>query len=130
MITWFSGIILYLYVSLQSGNLTHAGSMIACPCQSIMAAIFSGIIVMIALLAGWPISLPQIRKHWNNSRVYVLVLISIGVILLFFSQPLGLTAELYYADGTTFIGPSLVSRLIGYFLISFSIVNWPYKSTN
>ena len=130
MVTWFTGIILYLFASLLTGNITHPGSVIACPIQCIMGTVFSGIFVVIALIAGWPLSFSKIRKHWNNSNRYVWILISIGVILTFFSQPLGLTEELYYADGTTFIGPSSNSILIGYFLISFSIVNWPYKTTN
>jgi hypothetical protein len=97
-------------------------------CQPVMAVFISGFFVFVTTLIGLPLALPNVRLFWSKAVLFNLVFLVAGIVLLFFSQALGWKANLIDPEtNRTYIGPNPIAIVVGYFLLIFSIVNWPPK---
>jgi hypothetical protein len=91
----------------------------------------STLCVLLAIIVGLPLSVPSIRRLWSKALVLNFALLIAGFVLLLFSQALGLNAQLIdpNTNDTYYVGPHPAAVILGYFLLVFSIVNWPFKPT-
>ena len=97
-------------------------------CQPPMAICITSLFILAAIITGIPLLLPRLKQLWAKAVWVNVGILVIGCVLLFFSQSFGLTSELTNPDtNQTFTGPSLLATVIGFFLLIFSIVNWPSK---
>ncbi len=119
---WVVGALIYFLGVIITGGMDGFPALI---CQPFMAAFVSAVLVVIVFVAGTPLYLTRLNNIWRKARMANLSLLIIGYLLCFHSKNLGFTAELQYPSGEEFFGPNSRTTLLGYFLILFSIVNWP-----
>jgi hypothetical protein len=118
----------YVVIVIVSGSWAGIESFM---CQPIISVCPSSLCVLLAIVVGLPLSVPSIRRLWSKALVLNIALLIAGFVLLFFSQALGLNAQLIdpNTNETYYVGPHPVAVTLGYFLLVFSIVNWPFKPT-
>ena len=102
----------------------------SCICQPVISIFPSSMCVLLAIIVGLPLSVPSIRRFWSKALVLNIALLIAGFVLLLFSQALGLNAQLIDPNtNDTYYVAHPVAVTLGYFLLVFSIVNWPFKPT-
>ncbi len=111
-IAWIIGCIIYFIGVMVS---PYAGFE-ALICQPPMAVCMSGLFVFVTTLMGLPLALPSVRQFWSKAVLLNLTFLLAGIVLLFFSQALGLTAILVEPETSqTFVGPHPIAIVAGYF---------------
>jgi hypothetical protein len=121
---WIVGALVYFLGVIITGGMDGFPALI---CQPFMAAFVSAVFVVIVFIAGLPLFLTRLNNIWRKARMVDISLLILGYILCFHSQYLGFTDIYYYPFEKDYVGPNAWTTLLGYFLIIFSIVNWPKK---
>jgi hypothetical protein len=94
--------------------------------QPIVAAVSSTVFVGIALLAGLVLRIQPIRRAWTAQCAAMLALLSLAVMCL--GSKLGLTDVYTFPEnGDRFTGLHPAAALSAYFLLLFSVANWPVR---
>ncbi len=99
--------------------------------QPIMAALFSGLFVGAAFVAGLPLRAPKIRKAWSGVGWWALLISLAAIGVLIFHKNLGLEVE--GINPETHEKVKMISPLAGvltYFFAIFPIVNFPPKKAS
>jgi len=104
------------------------GSMIF---QPIMAALSSGVFVLLAVLVGLVLKIPILSRWWRSSRVWAGILIAGSLFMLCFGSWLGF-GDIYtdFETGRQFKGLHPIAAFSAYFCLIFAIANWPFSSKN
>jgi hypothetical protein len=124
-IAWVVGCIVYVVGSILTSNYAGFESLL---CQPVVAVCASSLFVLSAIVVGLPLAIPSIKRLWSKALILNLAFLIVGFVLLFFSQAFGLNTELTDPEtNQTFVGPHPVAVILGFFLLTFSIVNWPFK---
>ena len=122
ILAWAVGIVVYMIAAIATGVIDGAP---ACLCQPAMAFVFSGIFILLAYLVRLPISLLHLDRHKRPLLFLNIALLTIGLVLLLFSQQLGVSYLLFDSmTGEYFNGPNPIALIIGYFMIILAIINW------
>lgn len=96
--------------------------------QPILAALWSGFVVALALLVGLLLRVQPISRIWNGSRRWAALIAVASVFILVFGYFLGLThvgVNPETHQEITMLHPA--AALAGYFFLLFSIANWPIR---
>lgn len=96
--------------------------------QPILAALWSGFVVALALLVGLLLRVQSISCIWNASRRWAALIAAASVFVLAFGYFLGLTyvgVNPETHQEITMLHPA--AALGGYFFLLFSIANWPIR---
>ena len=97
--------------------------------QPIMAALWSAFAVFLSLLVGLVLRVGPLSRVWNGSRRWAALIIVASLFVLIFGYFLGLTdvgIEPESEAEVVILHP--VAALTGYFLLVFSIANWPIRT--
>ena len=94
--------------------------------QPIMAALTSTLFVGAALLVGLVFRIPFIGRVWSSSWCWAGLLAVSSLFVLCLGSTFGMTSMYTNPEtGTQFRGIHPVAALGGYFVLIFSIANWP-----
>lgn len=94
--------------------------------QPIMAALTSTLFVGAALLVGLVFRIPAVGRAWSGSWWWPGSLAAGSLLVLCLGSTLGITSLYTNPEtGVSFTGIHPAAALGGYFLLIFSIVNWP-----
>jgi hypothetical protein len=119
---WGIGFILYMVAAMLTADVYGVP---ACFCQPAIAFVFGGIFVGLAYLLMLLTRRLHLDQYKPQIRIFNIILLVVGSILLLFSQRLGLTYPIYdSAIGEYFTGPNPIVVIIGYFMVIYSIINW------
>jgi hypothetical protein len=121
ILAWVIGFSIYMIAAILTGVMDGFPALL---CQPVMALGFSGIFVALALVVKLPLRLIDIEKYKRQMQLINVALLIIGIILLLFSQQLGLTHDQYAFPSGETTGSHPIALAVGYFLIIFPIVNW------
>lgn len=92
--------------------------------QPIVAAVFSGVFVLLSWLLGFSLRIPFIWRFWGFLGTRVIIISIVAFVMIIFARPLGLTQE--FSDpntGDTIRAMNPYISSIAYFLSIFPIVN-------
>jgi hypothetical protein len=99
--------------------------------QPIMAALVSGFCVGVSFVLGLVFKIPALGKLWNASRWTATVLAFASVCLMLFGTALGLTQTFTDPEsGAKIVGLHSGLAMASYWVLLFSIVNFPLKKPN
>lgn len=119
-LAWFVGFVVYMLAAIVTGEMDGFPALL---CQPVMAFGWSGLFVALALLVKLILRPMHLEKHKFRTRVINVALFIVGVVLLLFSQQLGLTDDQYNFPSGETVGPHPLALITGYFLTIFPFVN-------
>lgn len=96
--------------------------------QPVMAALFSGVAVLLSLLIGLVFRLRPIGNWWRSTYLWAGTLFCTGTLLLVFGYPLGLkTTVRHFETGAAMeiLRPEIAAP--AYFAMIFALANWPRR---
>jgi len=94
--------------------------------QPVMAALTSTVFVGAALLVGLVFRIPFVGKVWAASWWWAASLAATSTLVLCLGSTFGLTSIYTNPEtGSQFTGIHPIAALASYFLLIFSIANWP-----
>ena len=94
--------------------------------QPLAAAVVSACSVGAVLLVGLVLRVPLIGRFWNSRRDWATTLVMLCLAVMCLGSRIGLTAT--YADpetGRTFVALHPAAALATYFVLLFTLANWP-----
>ena len=96
--------------------------------QPIMAALWSGLVVLLSLLVGLVLRVGPISRFWNGSRRWAALIASASLFILMFGYFLGLThVGIHPEPDQEVVMLHPTAAMVSYFLLVFSITNWPVR---
>jgi hypothetical protein len=99
--------------------------------QPFIAMLVSALFVALAWLIEFVLKIPLVGKFWGSGYIAPSLVIVGSLFILCFGPFLGLTVRLTNPEtGSQINGLHPVALVGGYFLLLFSIVNWPLKKVN
>jgi len=99
--------------------------------QPIMAALFSGLFVAAALVAGLPLRIPKVGDAWSSCGWWPILLTVAAIGVLIFYRQLGFEAELVHPEtNEKFRTIAPAAGIACYFAAIFFVVNLPRQRPN
>ncbi len=118
---WIIGWIVYMIAMMMT---VYAGlpSLIF---QPIIGAVASSVFVGAALLVGLVFRIPVIAKVWTSSQWWAALLAVGSILVLCLGSAVGLTTVDITETGSSITRLHPAVAFTGYFILIFSIANWP-----
>ena len=94
--------------------------------QALMAVLFSGVTVALALAVGLVLRVPALWHVWNSSRAWAVSILAASVGLLTLGYPLGLRFTATHPEtGAELVMLHPAAAVCGYFGLLFAVANFP-----
>jgi len=128
LIRCFCGFALGWFLYMVAMVLTVYDGLLSLIFQPFMGALFSGVFVGLAMLAGLILRVPRIKDIWRGAGWLVLVITATSLAVMIFHAQLGLQEELVNPETKQkIVTMSPLAGVICYFFAIFPIVNFPEK---
>jgi len=96
--------------------------------QPLIGAVVSGIVVVVALLAGLLLRVSPFRRWWHGRRLWAMIIAGLSLFVLCFGYSLGLTWVATHPEtGAKIEMLHPTAAILGYFALIFAVTNWPVR---